>query len=200
MGLIFCVHPGCAFPNCLGFWVISLESLQRCCNSILCTQRDVEISAVLINFSGACRYDQFRKVLVLTHADGKEDTLHPAYVRRNDTSAASINEWTGEKIAAGGLVPDTIIPAGLQPVGNYAVLIMWEDGFNQVRNHLCMHNHKGLYTTWKFTLKLVLVLRWVHYTLQVGLMQYVTLAWTQKPVSIEKEPFWPDSEAKWETL
>ena len=72
-------------------------------------------------------------MLVLTEADGKEHQLDPAYVRRNDTSAASINEWTGEKLAAGGLVSDDIIPAGLQPVGNYAVLIMWEDGFNQVR-------------------------------------------------------------------
>lgn len=79
-----------------------------------------------------CRFDQFKKVLVLTHADGKQEELNPAYVRRNDTSAASINEWTGERIAAGGLVPDSIIPLGLQPVGNYAVLIMWEDGFNQV--------------------------------------------------------------------
>ncbi len=68
---------------------------------------------------------------MLTHADGKENELNPAYVRRNDTSATSINEWTGERIAAGGLVPDGIIPLGLQPVGNYAVLIMWEDGFNQ---------------------------------------------------------------------
>ena len=79
-----------------------------------------------------CRFDQFKKVLVLTHADGKQDELNPAYVRRNDTSAASISEWTGERIAAGGLVADSIIPLGLQPVGNYAVLIMWEDGFNQV--------------------------------------------------------------------
>ena len=74
-------------------------------------------------------------MLVLTHADGKQEELNPAYVRRNDTSAASINEWTGERTAAGGPVADDIIPLGLQPVGNYAVLIMWEDGFNQVSFH-----------------------------------------------------------------
>ena len=53
-------------------------------------------------------------------------------MRRNDTSAASINEWTGEKVAAGGAVSDGIAPIAIQAVGNYAVLIMWEDGFNQV--------------------------------------------------------------------
>jgi hypothetical protein len=58
-------------------------------------------------------------------------------VRRNDTSATSIDEWTGEKLPAGGKVPDGIIPSEIQPVGNYAVLIMWEDGFNQVSFSSC---------------------------------------------------------------
>ena len=71
-------------------------------------------------------------MLILARPSGRESALHPAFVRRNDTSAASINEWTGEKMAAGGLVPDGIAPTAIQAVGNYAVLIMWEDGFNQV--------------------------------------------------------------------
>jgi len=57
--------------------------------------------------------------------------LEPAVVRRHDTSARSINEWTGETLGAGD-VPDDIKPVAVAPVGNYAVQISWEDGFNQV--------------------------------------------------------------------
>lgn len=57
--------------------------------------------------------------------------LQPAVVRRHDTSARSINEWTGETLGAGD-VPDDIKPVAIAPVGNYAVQISWEDGFNQV--------------------------------------------------------------------
>ena len=90
-----------------------------------------------IRVSLKCRFDEGRQVLILRKSDGLEIALHPAFVRRNDTSAASINEWTGEKIAPGGLVSEQIAPAQIQAVGNYAVLIMWEDGFNQVRLNFC---------------------------------------------------------------
>lgn len=57
--------------------------------------------------------------------------LEAALVRRNDTSARSINEWTGE--ALGGVeVPEGIKPLGVAPMGNYAAQIQWEDGFSQV--------------------------------------------------------------------
>ncbi len=65
-------------------------------------------------------------------AGGDEFELHPAVVRRNDTSAASINEWTGERTLRDADIPDDVRPAGVQPLGNYAVQITWEDGFNQV--------------------------------------------------------------------
>lgn len=83
-------------------------------------------------------FDKEKKLLVLTLVSGKQHMLDPAYVRRNDTSAVSINEWTGEKMAAGGSVSDDIVPVGIQAVGNYAVLIMWEDNFNQVQVHSCV--------------------------------------------------------------
>lgn len=57
--------------------------------------------------------------------------LQPAVVRRHDTSARSINEWTGETLGAGD-VSDDIKPISVSPVGNYAVQIQWEDGFNQI--------------------------------------------------------------------
>jgi hypothetical protein len=61
--------------------------------------------------------------------------LQPAVVRRHDTSARSINEWTGEALGVGD-VPDDIKPISVTPVGNYAVQIQWEDGFNQVGSQL----------------------------------------------------------------
>lgn len=57
--------------------------------------------------------------------------LEPAVVRRHDTSARSINEWTGEALGAGD-VADNVKPLSITPVGNYAVQITWDDGFNQV--------------------------------------------------------------------
>lgn len=57
--------------------------------------------------------------------------LEPAVLRRHDTSARSINEWTGEALGAGD-VPDDIKPLSIAQVGNYAVQVAWEDGFNQV--------------------------------------------------------------------
>ncbi|KAK9842847.1 hypothetical protein WJX74_003321 [Apatococcus lobatus] len=58
--------------------------------------------------------------------------LDPAVVRRNDTSAKSVNEWTGEKILQDSDIADSVRPAAMRPLGNYAMQIDWEDGFNQV--------------------------------------------------------------------
>jgi hypothetical protein len=57
--------------------------------------------------------------------------LEAALVRRNDTSARSINEWTGEALGAAE-VSEGIKPMGVAPMGNYAAQIQWEDGFSQV--------------------------------------------------------------------
>lgn len=59
--------------------------------------------------------------------------LEAALVRRNDTSARSINEWTGEALGGAAEVPEGIKPLGVAPMGNYAAQIQWEDGFSQVR-------------------------------------------------------------------
>lgn len=58
--------------------------------------------------------------------------LEPALVRRNDTSARSINEWTGEAEGGGAEVSPDIKPLGVAAMGNYAAQIQWEDGFSQV--------------------------------------------------------------------
>ena len=55
-----------------------------------------------------------------TH-DGGEFYLDPAVVRRADTSAASVNEWTGERTSRDADVADDVRPASVAPLGNYAV-------------------------------------------------------------------------------
>ena len=81
------------------------------------------------------RYDAGRHALVVD-LEGRNFLLDPALVRRNDTSAASINEWTGEKLSKSDNVPDDIQPDTVGPLGNYAVQILWQDGFNQVGSAL----------------------------------------------------------------
>jgi hypothetical protein len=78
-----------------------------------------------------CRYDEAAHSIVL-HNYGKDYWLEPIVVRRNDTSATSIDEWTGERLNRHEGVSMSIKPAAIQRVGNYAVSILWEDGFNQV--------------------------------------------------------------------
>lgn len=69
----------------------------------------------------------------LPGSDRPEFLLHPAVVRRNDTSARSIDEWTGQRTLRDKDVPEDVAPASVQPLGNYAVQISWQDGLNQVR-------------------------------------------------------------------
>lgn len=62
----------------------------------------------------------------------EEFLLHPATVRRNDRSAQSVDEWTGEQKVQYGDIPEDIEPEEIRPMGNYAVSITWPDGFSQV--------------------------------------------------------------------
>ena len=56
-----------------------------------------------------------------SHNSVEEFYLDPATVRRADTSAASINEWTGERMSRDADVADDVRPASIGPLGNYAV-------------------------------------------------------------------------------
>ncbi|KAL6756009.1 P-loop containing nucleoside triphosphate hydrolase protein [Haematococcus lacustris] len=67
-------------------------------------------------------------------------SLRPAVLRRNDTSATSINEWTGARMLRDTDVPDDLAPQSINPLGNYAVQITWEDGFNQVASFELLDN------------------------------------------------------------
>jgi hypothetical protein len=79
-----------------------------------------------------CSYDEQSRLLAVWTAASGSFLLDPAAVRRADTSVASINEWTGE-LSPPSSIPGDIAPQSLAPLGNYAVQITWEDGFNQVR-------------------------------------------------------------------
>eukprot|EP00238_Polyblepharides_amylifera_P011624 CAMPEP_0196581674 /NCGR_PEP_ID=MMETSP1081-20130531/34933_1 /TAXON_ID=36882 /ORGANISM="Pyramimonas amylifera, Strain CCMP720" /LENGTH=493 /DNA_ID=CAMNT_0041901995 /DNA_START=302 /DNA_END=1783 /DNA_ORIENTATION=+ len=94
----------------------------------------MEVAKLKRALANAVVYDQTRKVLVVRPPDknGEVIYLHPASVRRNDRSAASVDEWTGEQILKPSDVAEDIEPMAIQTVGNYAVQISWPDGHNQV--------------------------------------------------------------------
>ncbi|URE25004.1 hypothetical protein MUK42_15611 [Musa troglodytarum] len=83
--------------------------------------------------STAVSYDKsIRAIRVKVPDSDEEFLLHPATVRRNDRSAQSVDEWTGEQKLQYGDVTEDIEPEDIRPMGNYAVSITWPDGFNQI--------------------------------------------------------------------
>ncbi|XP_039117297.1 fe-S cluster assembly factor HCF101, chloroplastic [Dioscorea cayenensis subsp. rotundata] len=83
--------------------------------------------------STAVTYDKtIRAIRVKVPDSDEEFLLHPATVRRNDRSAQSVDEWTGEQKLQYGDVPEDIEPEDIRPMGNYAVSITWPDGFSQI--------------------------------------------------------------------
>eukprot|EP00257_Ricinus_communis_P025078 XP_025012492.1 fe-S cluster assembly factor HCF101, chloroplastic [Ricinus communis] len=83
--------------------------------------------------STAVMYDKSMKAIKVKVPDSDEEFfLHPATVRRNDRSAQSVDEWTGEQKLQYTDIPEDIEPEEIRPMGNYAVQITWPDGFNQI--------------------------------------------------------------------
>ncbi|KAK9706064.1 hypothetical protein RND81_07G102100 [Saponaria officinalis] len=83
--------------------------------------------------STAVSYDRsFKAIRVKVPDSDEEFYLHPATVRRNDRSAQSVDEWTGEQKLQYNDIPDNIEPEEIRPMGNYAVQITWPDGFSQI--------------------------------------------------------------------
>ncbi|KAL2534218.1 Fe-S cluster assembly factor [Abeliophyllum distichum] len=83
--------------------------------------------------STAVAYDKGMKAIRVKVPDSDEEFyLHPATVRRNDRSAKSVDEWTGEQKLQYADVPEDIEPEEIRPMGNYAVSITWADGFSQI--------------------------------------------------------------------
>ncbi|XP_006353450.1 fe-S cluster assembly factor HCF101, chloroplastic isoform X1 [Solanum tuberosum] len=83
--------------------------------------------------STAVSYDRSFKAIKVKVPDSDEEFyLHPATVRRNDRSAQSVDEWSGEQKLQYSDIPDDIEPEEIRPLGNYAVEITWPDGFSQI--------------------------------------------------------------------
>ncbi|KAL1825499.1 hypothetical protein ACET3Z_012277 [Daucus carota] len=83
--------------------------------------------------STAVTYDAtIRAIMVKLPNSNEVFLLDPATVRRNDRSAQSVDEWTGEQKLQYNDVPEDIEPEEIRPMGNYAVSITWPDGFSQI--------------------------------------------------------------------
>ncbi|KAM7512793.1 hypothetical protein LguiB_011668 [Lonicera macranthoides] len=83
--------------------------------------------------STAVTYDKSLKAIKVKVPDSDEEfLLHPATVRRNDRSAQSVDEWTGQQKLQYTDIQDDIEPEEIRPMGNYAVSITWPDGFSQI--------------------------------------------------------------------
>ncbi|GAV82056.1 DUF59 domain-containing protein/DUF971 domain-containing protein/ParA domain-containing protein/AAA_31 domain-containing protein, partial [Cephalotus follicularis] len=96
--------------------------------------------------STAVTYDKTIKAIkVKVPASDEEFILNPATVRRNDRSAQSVDEWTGEQKLQYTDIPEDIEPEEIRPMGNYAVAITWPDGFSQVTGQI-LFNEKETYS------------------------------------------------------
>ena len=79
-----------------------------------------------------CGFDPDARLITVTFSDGRRLSLHPAYVRRNDISARSVDEWSGVRTSVDGNVDEDIVPNEVGVLGTYALQISWPDGLNQV--------------------------------------------------------------------
>ncbi len=66
--------------------------------------------------------------LEIAWKDGHDSTYSTAVLRRACPCAACIDEWTGEAILDPLAVLDTAKPVRVEPVGRYAIRIVWDDG------------------------------------------------------------------------
>jgi len=58
--------------------------------------------------------------------------IDPVVLRKNDTSAKSLEEWTGQEMMDPAASAEAFTVESIDVLGNYAVQVQWGDGFNQV--------------------------------------------------------------------
>lgn len=66
--------------------------------------------------------------LEITWDDGHESRYSTAALRRACPCASCVNEWTGEPLLDPLSVLDTVKPIRVEPVGRYAIRVVWDDG------------------------------------------------------------------------
>ena len=59
--------------------------------------------------------------------DGHHSSYNTAVLRRACPCAGCVNEWTGEQILDPLQVLETAKPVRIEPVGRYAIRIVWND-------------------------------------------------------------------------
>jgi len=78
-------------------------------------------------------FDPHAKSIVVRLSSGRVLRLAPDYVRRNDCSARSLDDWARLPTdSVLQLLPSDLSPLDMGLLGNYALQINWSDGFNQV--------------------------------------------------------------------
>lgn len=68
------------------------------------------------------------KELEIVWNDGHVSRYPVVYLRRSCRCASCIDEWTGVQILKPEQVPEDVKPVRLEPVGRYAIHILWSDG------------------------------------------------------------------------
>ncbi len=71
---------------------------------------------------------QGEQILELTWADSQPHRLPYRFIRGECPCAVCIDEWTGERILDPASIREDIKLEGMEPVGNYAVRLGWNDG------------------------------------------------------------------------
>ena len=61
-------------------------------------------------------------------SDGHASLYPVAYLRRSCRCASCVDEWTGAPILDPKKVPGDVRPVRIDPVGRYAIGIVWTDG------------------------------------------------------------------------
>lgn len=72
--------------------------------------------------------DTQRGRLELAWPDGRQVVMPYPWLRSECRCAACVDEWTGRRILDPATIPDDIVIKGIEPVGNYAIKIVWSDG------------------------------------------------------------------------
>ncbi len=68
------------------------------------------------------------KTLGIVWSDGHNSFHRVRNVRLNCPCAHCVDEWTREKILDDAKVPEDVKPKRIEPIGRYALRIVWSDG------------------------------------------------------------------------
>ena len=74
------------------------------------------------------RAHQADQILELDWPDGNSARLPYRYLRGECPCASCQNEWTGERIIDPSSIRPDLKLEGMEPIGNYAVRLAWNDG------------------------------------------------------------------------